>query len=97
VQLIQVAEEKMPLDPSVADTQGWIFYKMNLFARAVTSLEEAREKLGENPVVRYHLGMAYYKSGKPEAGAAELKKALELSSTFDGADEARKTLGEIGK
>jgi hypothetical protein len=41
--------------------------------------------------------MAYYKSGKPEAGAAELKKALELSSTFDGADEARKTLGEIGK
>jgi tetratricopeptide (TPR) repeat protein len=96
VQLAQVAEEKMPQDPSVADTLGWIYYKMNTFSRAVTSLEEAREKLGENPVVRYHLGMAYFKSGKPEAAAAELKKALELSSHFEGADEARKTLREIG-
>ena len=96
VQLAQIAEEKMPQDPSVADTLGWIYYKMNLFSRAVTSLEEAREKLGDNPVVLYHLGMAYFKSGKPDAAAVELKKALELSATFDGSEEARKTLAEIG-
>jgi tetratricopeptide (TPR) repeat protein len=97
VQLAQVAEEKMPQDPQIADTLGWIYYKMNLFSRAVTSLEEAREKLGENPVVRYHLGMAYHKSGRPDAAAAELKKALDLSDSFDGAGEAKKTLKELGK
>jgi hypothetical protein len=41
--------------------------------------------------------MAYHKSGRPDAAAAELKKALELSATFDGAEEARKTLKELGK
>ena len=97
VRLAQVAEEQMPQDPSVADTLGWIYYKMNMFSRAVTYGEESRAKAGDNPEVRYHLGMAYFKSGKPEAAAAELKQALELSGTFAGAEEAKQTLGEIGK
>jgi hypothetical protein len=41
--------------------------------------------------------MAYFKSGKPDAAATELKKALELSASFDGSEEARKTLKELGK
>ena len=97
IQLAQVAEEKMPDDPSVADTLGWIYFKRNMYSRAVTYGEESRDKLGDNPVVRYHLGMAYFKSGKPGAAAAELRRALELSSSFDGAEEAKRTLAEIGQ
>jgi tetratricopeptide (TPR) repeat protein len=95
-ELAQIAAEQMPQDPSVADTLGWIFYKIKLYSRAVTSLEEAREKLGDNPVVRYHLGLAYSKNGQPEQAAAELRQALHLSDTFEGADEARKALAELG-
>ena len=35
----------------IADTLGWIYYKKNAPLKAVSLLEEATEKLPENPVV----------------------------------------------
>jgi Tfp pilus assembly protein PilF len=55
-------------------------------------LKESNEKVPDNPVMRYHLGMAYFKNGEKENAKKELKKALELDSKFSGAEEARATL-----
>ncbi len=49
----------------------------------------------ENPVVHYHLGMAYFKNGDKEQARKELKKALELDPKFSGAEEARTILDKI--
>jgi Tfp pilus assembly protein PilF len=58
-------------------------------------LKEAIEKIPDNPVVRYHLGMAYFKSGDKGNAKTELKKALELNPKFPGADEAKDTLAKL--
>ena len=81
--------------PVSRDTLGWVYYKKNIFSRAIVYLKEANEKITDNPIVRYHLGMAYYKDGKKEEAKQELKKALELDPKFPGAEEAKATLKEM--
>jgi tetratricopeptide (TPR) repeat protein len=90
--LAQEAKRQLPDDPNVSDTIGWVYYKKNIFGRSVAYLREANEKVKENPFLRYHLGMALYKTGEKEQARRELRKALELDPKFPGADEARTTL-----
>jgi Flp pilus assembly protein TadD len=87
--LAQTAKEQFPNDPNISDTLGWIYYKRNIFTRAIVYLREANEKVVDNPVMRYHLGMAYYKDRNHELAKKELKKALDLNPNFPGADDAR--------
>jgi len=93
--LAQSAKEQVPDEPHTSDTLGWVYYKKNVFSRAIVYLKEANEKIPNNPVIRYHLGMAYYKNGENELAKNELKKALELDPKFPGAEEAKSTLTKI--
>jgi Tfp pilus assembly protein PilF len=43
-------------------------------------------------MIKYHLGMAYYKNGNLDPAKKELDQALKLDSNFEGAEEARATL-----
>jgi putative PEP-CTERM system TPR-repeat lipoprotein len=93
----QKARENDPQNPNVADTIGWIYYKLGMFAKAINRLQESTERLGNNnPNVLYHLGMAYYRVGKRAEAREALIKALALSRNFNGADEAIKTLAVLG-
>ncbi|MFC1885833.1 tetratricopeptide repeat protein [Thermodesulfobacteriota bacterium] len=49
----------------------------------------------KNPSGYYRLGMAYYKTGDKRKAKKELEKALNLSNTFEGVMEAKKTLAEL--
>jgi len=53
------------------------------------------EKLPENPLVHYHLGMAYFKLDKKEQAKKELKRALKLKPVFLGSEVAKQTLEEL--
>jgi Flp pilus assembly protein TadD len=68
-----------------------------VFKRAAALIREAVEKEPDHPVIRYHLGMAYYKDGKKEMAKLELEKSLELSKEFDGAEEVREVLEKLKK
>jgi Tfp pilus assembly protein PilF len=56
---------------------------------------EANEKIPDNSMMRYHLGMAYYKNGDKEFAKKELRKALELDPKFSGAEEAKDILEKL--
>ena len=58
-------------------------------------LQESAHKAASNPVVRYHLGMAYYKHGDRALAQEELQHALRLSQHFPGAEEAKAVLIEL--
>ena len=45
-------------------------------------LKESAEKIPDNPVVRYHLGMACYKKGDIQCAKEALQQALRLSRDF---------------
>ena len=90
--LAQQAYDAEPEDPNIADTFGWILYKQQDYRWALSLFEKSASKLPENPEVWYHLGMAQFKAGNAEEARASLEKALELSSEFNGAQEAKDTL-----
>ena len=93
--LAQKAKEQMPEDANISDTLGWIYYKKNVPGTAVTYLKEAADKIPNQPIVRYHLGMAYYKKGNRDLAKKELSAALKINSGFAGADEARAVLNAL--
>jgi Tfp pilus assembly protein PilF len=76
----------------MSDTLGWVYYKKNVYSRAIVYLKEAAEKMPNQPVVHYHLGMAYYKNGQMEPAKKELTRALQIDPNFPGAAEAKEVL-----
>jgi len=58
MQLAQTALRKLPEDPHVNDTMGWIYYRKSMFPSAIRHLEASVARDPGNPVAQYHLGMA---------------------------------------
>jgi tetratricopeptide (TPR) repeat protein len=63
--------------------------------KAISLLQESAEKLPDNPLVHYHLGMAYYKKGEKDRAKEILAHALQLSQAFPGADQAKEVLSTL--
>ncbi len=93
--LAETARAQLPEDPNVADTLGWLYYKKNAYLKAISALKEAAEKMDDNSVVQYHLGMAYAKNGDTDLAKAALQRALSLNETFEGAEEAKTVLADL--
>ena len=91
----QIAKESGPRSPEVMDTLGWVYYHKGLHKSALSELEDALHRAPENPVIRYHAGMAYLGNGQPGLARVHLEKALALDPLFEGADRARAALEEI--
>ena len=95
--LAQTALERLPENPYVLDTLGWIYYKKGFYSKAIALLEQRSEKLSDNATVKYHLGMAYYKNGNTTFARRELQRALELDPTLIEANQAKETLDSLRK
>ncbi|MGQ9751016.1 tetratricopeptide repeat protein, partial [Desulfosoma sp.] len=93
--LAQMAKEKMPDDPAVADTLGWIFVHKKAYASAVAQLEDAVAKMPENPSIRYHLAVALAEKGDAERARTELEKILANSTSFPEKEKARDLLNKV--
>ena len=83
---------KLPDSLSAGDTLGWAYYKKGLHGMAITEFEDCLKKDPDNPIIRYHLGMAYLASGQPERGGQSLQEALRLDPDFPEAPNARQAL-----
>ena len=60
------------------DTLGWVYYKRNMAALAVAPLKKSVERVPNNATYRYHLGLAYAKTGEPQKAREMLTEALKL-------------------
>jgi Tfp pilus assembly protein PilF len=95
LELARLAKEKMPNDPGVMDTLGWVFYKRGLYDSAIAELNDCVEKMKDNATVHYHLGMAYFKAGEGLKAKTALEKAMALDPQFVKADEVREILRKL--
>jgi tetratricopeptide (TPR) repeat protein len=86
--------EKAP-HPAFLDTLGWVYVKMGQGGEAVRLLRQVVEKVPDQPVFNYHLGMAYYKNGRLKEAGIYLTKALDSEKSFPGIEEARLILSQI--
>ena len=93
----QIAKEQMPKNPAIMDTLGWIYYLKGSYLSAISEFQDSIALDPENPVIRYHLGMALYKNKQFKQAKETLEKALSISGSFRGAEEARNTLENMKK
>ena len=61
------------------DTYGWIAFRRGEHEEALRYLEPAARGLPDDPVVQYHLGMAYAALGRRDEAVAQLTRALEIA------------------
>ena len=92
LRLAQSAATKLPENPEVNDTIGWIYYKKELPALAVPAFERSVEKAPDNASYHYHLALALASSGDNTRARAALQQALKLKPDYA---EARKLLSSL--
>ncbi|HTT63546.1 MAG TPA: tetratricopeptide repeat protein [Bryobacteraceae bacterium] len=91
----QQVKELAPDNKGVDDTIGWIMYRQGLYRSAVKYLESAAQGQAD-PVVRYHLGMAYLKLGD-RRGEPALRAALKAAPDLPEARMAKQLLSEAAR
>lgn len=96
LQLATSAKQRLPNDPSVDDTIGWVYYKKDMPSLAVRPLEDSLRKRPEVAEVHYHLGMTYAKLGDKAKARQALERALKLDPKIGG-DDARRTLALVSQ
>lgn len=85
--LAREAGKVRPDDALILDTVGWIHFRKGNYKQAEELVKQAVAKLPRIGVLRYHLGMILYRSGKNGEAKVELQKAA-ASTPFPGRDEA---------
>lgn len=95
LRLAQTAKKQLPEDAAVSDTLGWVCIKMNAYPSAIAQLTESVSLEPENPLLHYHLGLAYAGNDEPDQARISLNRALTIDPNFDGAQEARRVLDDI--
>lgn len=77
---LDYAKAALPLasSPNLYGTLGWIYYRKGEYKSAVGYLEQAVAADG-GAVYRYHLAMAYFKTGEAARGQTVLKAALAIN------------------
>ena len=89
----QRAVELRPGKVSYEDTLGWVLYRKGLYTVAVPHLEHAAAQKG-SVVPKYHLAMAYAKSGERTRSRTVLDAALKLNPNVPEAEMAKQVVGE---
>ena len=87
--------EKETPHPLFLDTLGWVRFKMGQQEDAIRLLKDAAAKAPEIPVLNYHLGIAFFQSGKRAEARTYLSKALKSADSFDGRREAEQVLAQL--
>ena len=92
---IKAALKLVPLDASITDSMGWVFFREGRMKDAAFYLERAVRLAGrEHPEVLYHLGATYARLGRIADSERALKRALELDPDCD---EAKAELRRLGR
>jgi tetratricopeptide (TPR) repeat protein len=96
VRLARLAVEAMPDSSQALDTLGWSYYKSGFAEVAVGPLVKSVEKDPGNAEYRFHLGMAYAKTGDKRRSRDMLLAALKGDGNASWAAEAKQTLETLG-
>ena len=84
--------EISPEDPFADDAAGWVHLKNGNIDKGFELISKASAALPENPVILYHLGVAYYQKGLKTECRSALQSALNRASRFAGSEHALELL-----
>ncbi|MGB5325435.1 MAG: tetratricopeptide repeat protein [Pseudomonadales bacterium] len=91
-----VADLQDSENPAYLDTVGWVMYLAGDYEQAVSYSLAAVDKIGTSPLLQYHLGMAYFKSGDKDSARKHLELATkDVTVPYTGFEEAKVTLASL--
>lgn len=89
------ARDAMPDNWAVLDTLGWVLVESGELEEGIDVLQEAEDLSGGAAAVRYHLAVAYARSGEPNTAKQILTELLANKKDFDRRDDAEKLLASL--
>ena len=89
--------QKLPDNPDVADTLGWIYVTTKDYPKAEQSLEKAFAAKPESAVIMYHLGVLRFQQRLMKDAQALLKDAIAKGLTEKELSNANTILADINK
>jgi cellulose synthase operon protein C len=83
--------------PEFQDTYGWIAFRRGEIDVALEHLEPAAAALPGDPLVQFHLGMAYARSDRTEDAIRQLRRAIDLAGPADTRAQFEEARQEIAR
>lgn len=96
LRLAEQAQRKLPTNPQIADTLGWVYVKKNLNDGAIQIFDNLIRKYPDQPYYRYHLGVALLQKGDTIRAKNELKIALSHEPSKETAEKIKQLIAKIG-
>lgn len=93
--LAKSAYDKVPNNPSVADTYAWILIQKGDNKEGLEILQKAVSRAPDMMELRYHLAVALKGEGRASAARRELEMVVSSGEMFGGLDEAKALLQEL--
>lgn len=90
------AKKKLPNNPDISDTLGFIYYQKNLNGEAVHIFRQIVQDQPANATFRLHLAMALLKQGDKQGARDEAAKALKNASQPTEQQKIRSFVNQIG-
>jgi predicted Zn-dependent protease len=81
--------------PDFMDTTAWLYYRQGRLAKARDLLLSMEDKIGNRPVIQYHLGMIYLGLEQKAEAKAHLELAIRSKQDFPGRTEAERVLNDL--
>lgn len=85
LEMIRKAVSLRPSDGYIADSLGWVYFKLERYHEAVPPLEKAVELLPYDPIINDHLGDAYWNVGRKREARFQWLRAK--NNAEDGNDD----------
>jgi tetratricopeptide (TPR) repeat protein len=89
------ARDLQPSNPIMADTLGWIYYKLGSFHFAEGQVRMAVKTDPANATFQYHLGAILNEQSSDKEAMAALREALRLNPKLPEAEDAKRRIEEI--
>jgi cellulose synthase operon protein C len=83
--------------PEFQDTYGWIALRRGEVTEALAHLEPAAAALSDDPLVQYHLGMAYVRAERTEDAIRQLQRAIDVAGPADTRPQFAEARAEIAR
>jgi predicted Zn-dependent protease len=83
--------------PEFKDTYGWIALRRGEVQDAIAHLEPAAAALSQDPLVQFHLGMAYAKAERNAEAIQQLQKAIDLAGPADTRPQFAEARAEVAR
>ena len=83
--------------PEFQDTYGWIALRRGEVEEALAHLEPAAAALSGDPLVQFHLGMAYAQADRRDDAIRQLQRAIEIAGPADTRPQFEQARQEIAR